>query len=300
MEFIKDNFPNPSSNLLVSNSSFYNPTNSNNKNENNELINNKYILDPNNIKEFFNASNNNSNNNNNENNEFYDLNISINNNEKISKSNNEYSIAPSPILSLTTGIPIEKNFDSKNDPYKLSPSASNSSLPESNFLSSNTSIAKATLISSNQPKSLSVPLTSPILSSENLQEFVATDIEKLNSFSSSKTTQLNNDELNMTKELNSNKKFQFPYTPSSSLSFIEPIKDDNETNTFIDNNKTSSINDSKRLTNQPTKHLNNICNMEIYKPSTLLQLSNNKNKEEKKNEKEKLEKEGYEKEGIKI
>lgn len=295
MEFIKDNFSNPSSNLLISKSSPYNTTNSNNKTEKNELINNGYIFDSNKIKVLY----NNSSNDNNKNSEFFDSNIGLNNNKTNSKSNNEYPITPSPILSLTTIIPTKKSYESNNDPYKLSPSASNSSIPESNLsIKSPPTISSTKTIneSSNQSKSLPISLTSPVLSNENLHELISKNTTKPVSYiSTTIKTQLNNNEQKIKNEINPKEKSQFPYTPSSSLSFISSelelnktnsIKQENDIKTFInyEKNESSSNNESKNLIKPSNKLLENIYNIEIYKP-----LNNYSSKDKESKEKEKIE-----------
>jgi len=291
----------------MSKSSLYNRRDSNNKNENNELISNKYILDPNNIKELYNSNNVNNNkiNNNNHkysknnNNEIYNT-----NDKKKSKYSNEYSIAPSPVLSLTTISSTKNNIESKNDLYKLSPSVSNSSLSETNLSTTNNSMTKPSLITTiNQIDLKSIYLTSPILSSENLQVLPLVNTKKPNSLVSKETTKLNNEEINIKKSINSNEIFQFPYTPSSSLSFIpsyselelnkmESVKKNSDDNIYVNfkENESSLNTDSKELTNRPTKLLENICNMDIYKPSTISQLNDYSIKNDDINEKEKLEK----------
>jgi len=241
MEFIQTDFSNRQSSLFNT-ESLQNISNINNANEKSKITNNTPVnLVGNNINEIYNKSN------------IYNSNpkVILQNNEKGTKFN---TITTSPLLQLASHP--KKEFDVSKEPYKLSPSTSVSSIMDYNVsLPSSLPVINEAIdpqqINISKPTTLSI--NTPVLSSENLNELI--------SFSTTKC--------------------QFPYTPSSSLSFVSSTgfgktklnsNINDEINNYLNIKEVESPINENQNQNQPLKStsglLKNIYNMEIYGPTT--------------------------------
>ncbi|ORX52263.1 hypothetical protein BCR36DRAFT_411702 [Piromyces finnis] len=188
-------------------------------------------------------------------------NTNENNNENTTKLN---TITTSPLLNLISHS--KKEFNNNKEHYKLSPSASISSIVDYNASLSSSSMSTVVENENIQSKHILSSIKTPILSNENLNELI--------SFSPNKC--------------------KYPYTPSSSLLFASSKEFVNQnTNENTKNNANeylnvkevvSSLNENKTQSVKPTDDLlKNIYNMEIYGPfsTKLNDYSNISNQETK-------------------
>ena len=258
MEFIKNSFPNnPSSNLLMNESTApLNHSMTSTPNGKNKIINPNYITaNSSTINQFYTND---------------PSSLLLNGMESHSKPN---TLIDSPLLELTIPQHLNKINNNNNtttkDIYKLSPSDSVSSIADANGALTTTSLTTTTTTTTGTSQipttihssiSMSLSLTSPALSNDNIHELLSTH-------SNSNTKGIS---------LTPSSKPQFPYTPSSSLSFassseFDPnstkLEGDIDLSTYLSTitEEESPKEDGKPP--PPSKLINNIYNMEIYNPS---------------------------------